>query len=77
MQKSHAEAMAHMPDQFDPSMKWVRVTGINPQGFVEFEFAMGSPELCVELMLRPDAFDEFCAAQSAVVSDPDHRLQRH
>jgi phenol hydroxylase P0 protein len=77
MHKSPIDAVARMPEVFDPSQKWVRVTGINPQGFVEFEFAVGSPDLCVELMLRPEAFTEFCTVQGAVVSDPDKRLRRH
>ena len=77
MHKSSTESAAPVSDSFDPSVKWVRVTGINHQGFVEFEFAVGWAELCVELMLRPDAFTEFCAAQSALVSDPGHRLLRH
>lgn len=62
---------------FDTTKKWVRVTRINPQGFVEFEFAIGSPELCVELMLRPDALAEFCAAQGAVVIDEGRCLGWH
>lgn len=48
---------------FDPRRQFVRVTRLNLHGFVEFEFSIGAPELCVELMLRPAAFDEFCATQ--------------
>lgn len=47
---------------FDPGRKFVRVTGINSHGFVAFEFAVGSPELFVELMLPPAMFESFCAA---------------
>ncbi len=53
-------------DVFDTTRKFVRVTGINPRGFVEFEFSVGIPELCVELMLPREAFEEFCVAQNAV-----------
>ncbi len=59
------EALEH----FDPWIKYVKVTGVNLQGFVEFEFAVGTPELYVELMLRPEAFEEFCQAQAAVRID--------
>lgn len=31
-------------------------------GFVEFDFAIGDPELFVELILTDAAFDEFCTA---------------
>jgi phenol hydroxylase P0 protein len=53
-------------DVFDPTRKFVRVTGINRRGFVEFEFSVGIPELCVELMLPRAAFEEFCVDQKAV-----------
>lgn len=56
---------AHASAEIDTRRRYVRVTGKNAHGFVEFEFAIGLPELCVELMLRPQAFDAFCAAQGA------------
>lgn len=52
-------------DEFDPRKRFVRVTGVSSRGFVEFEFSIGSPELCVELVLPAAAFEEFCAAQAA------------
>lgn len=55
----------HASGGFDPRRRFVRVTGISSRGFVEFEFSIGSPELCVELVLPPAAFEEFCAAQAA------------
>lgn len=42
-------------------VKWVRVTRRRPDGFVEFDFAIGDPDLCVDLILPTAAFDEFCA----------------
>lgn len=51
-------------DPFDPGRKFVKVTGINTRGFVEFEFSVGQPELCVELMLPVAAFEEFCRVQN-------------
>gem|GEM_PF-2495685 len=50
---------------FDPSRRFVRFHRINPQGFVEFAFAIGAPELSVELMLRPEDFEAFCQIQRA------------
>ncbi|WP_415913625.1 phenol hydroxylase subunit [Paraburkholderia sp. J63] len=49
---------------FDPGCKYVRVTGTNSRGFVEFELSIGgAPELAVELTLPPAAFDAFCVEQ--------------
>jgi phenol hydroxylase P0 protein len=53
-------------DALDTTRKFVRVTGINTRGFVEFEFSVGLPELSVELMLPREAFEEFCVAHNAV-----------
>lgn len=46
----------------DTSLRFVRVTERRPDGLVAFEFAIGWPELAVELLLPAAAFDEFCAA---------------
>lgn len=46
----------------DTSLRFVRVTDRRPDGLVAFEFAIGWPELAVELLLPSPAFDEFCAA---------------
>lgn len=51
-----------VPAGFDPSRKFVRITGRRPDGFVEFDFAIGEPDVFVELVLSADAFAEFCAA---------------
>jgi phenol hydroxylase P0 protein len=40
---------------------FVRVTGTLAERFVEFEFAIGDPELAVELVLQFDQFRQFCA----------------
>ncbi|MEK7885112.1 MULTISPECIES: phenol hydroxylase subunit [Methyloversatilis] len=58
-----------MASAFDPFRKFVRVTGERDDGFVEFDFALGEPELFAEMMLTRAAFDEFCAAQDVVVLD--------
>ena len=54
---------------FDPARRFVRVTGVNAHGFIEFEFAVGGPELFVELMLPAAAFDAFCRTQNATRLD--------
>ncbi|MBR0565610.1 phenol hydroxylase [Azoarcus sp. L1K30] len=48
-------------DRFDPSRKFVRVRTLRPDRFIEFDFAIGEPEIFVEMILHADAFDDFCA----------------
>jgi phenol hydroxylase P0 protein len=40
---------------------FVRVTGTRQERFVEFEFAIGDPELAVELVMTFEQFTHFCA----------------
>lgn len=47
----------------DVARKFVRVKEVRTDGLVFFEFAIGWPELSVELMLPRPAFDEFCVRQ--------------
>ena len=44
----------------DIKHKFVRIRQIRPDGLVCFEFAIGWPELFVDLMLPQPAFDDFC-----------------
>ena len=43
--------------------KFVRVKEVRTSGLVCFEFAIGWPELFVDLMLPRSAFDDFCVRQ--------------
>jgi phenol hydroxylase P0 protein len=54
----------------DTTRRYVRARG-ERRGLVEFDFAIGEPELFVELMLSPEAFTEFCATNHAVVLDAE------
>lgn len=56
---------------FDPTRKFVRVTELRKDGFVEFDFALGEPELFVEMILPVGVFDDFCAINHvSFVGDP-------
>ena len=55
---------------FDATRRYVRVCNQRADGFIEFEFAIGDPALCVELMLPETAFHEFCLANEVIVLDP-------
>ncbi len=60
---------------FDPSRKFVRVTELRQDGFVAFDFAIGEPELFVEMILPAPAFDEFCALNKVSFVDDSQRLR--
>ncbi len=51
------------PESFDPARRFVRIVEVRADGMVEFEFAVGEPELFVEMVLPRAAFDDFCATQ--------------
>lgn len=53
----------HDPDRpaWNPQAKWVRILHERPNGMVEFEFAVGEPQLYVEMVMARDPFAEFCA----------------
>ena len=52
---------------FDANRRYVRVCERRADGFVEFEFAIGDPALCVELMLKEADFHEFCLTNDVIV----------
>lgn len=45
---------------FDAYARYVRVRSQPQDKFVEFDFAIGHPELFVELILPKAAFEQFC-----------------
>lgn len=44
----------------DARERYVRFQRIDERGFVEFGFAVGSPELMADLILPLDAYHQFC-----------------
>ncbi len=44
---------------------WVRLREERSDGFIEFDFSLGDPDLWVELILPRAAFDDFCVVQRA------------
>lgn len=61
-----AEGRAATGAPFDPERRYVRVLRERADGFVEFEFAVGEPGVFIEMVLRPDAFEDFCATHDIV-----------
>lgn len=54
----------------DTSRRFVRLRGERANGFVEFDFAIGEPEVFVELILGRDAFAEFCVTNKVELLPP-------
>jgi phenol hydroxylase P0 protein len=54
---------------FNTDNKFVRIIARHSNGLVEFEFAVGEPELFVELLMEQIAFDEFCAMHGVVPTE--------
>lgn len=52
---------------FDITRKFVRVMRTLPNGLIEFEFAVGDPDVAAELVMPKAAFDEFCAANQVEI----------
>lgn len=48
---------------------FVHVIGIRHQRFIEFEYMVGSPDLCIELIMPIPAFIEFCERENAAIDD--------
>lgn len=52
--------MQTINNAFDAYARYVRVRSQPQDKFVEFDFAIGHPELFVELILPKAAFEQFC-----------------
>jgi phenol hydroxylase P0 protein len=57
------------PVNVDISLRYVRVLERLDDGMVSFEFAIGWPELAVELMLPAAAFEAFCATNRVTLRE--------
>jgi phenol/toluene 2-monooxygenase (NADH) P0/A0 len=57
-------------ESFDAMRRYVRICRQRPDGFIEFEFAIGDPALAVELMLTEADFHDFCLANEVIALDP-------
>jgi phenol hydroxylase P0 protein len=54
----------------DTTRRFVRFSSERSNGFIEFEFAIGEPEIFVEMILGREAFAEFCAANRVEMLPP-------
>ena len=53
--------------RIEPVRKFVRVTGCRAKDFIEFDFAVGTPDLFIELILPEASFAEFCRHNDVVL----------
>jgi phenol/toluene 2-monooxygenase (NADH) P0/A0 len=65
------EDKPHLPHKF------VRVTGCRGKDLIEFDFAVGSPDLFVELILPEAALAEFCRSNEVIVLPSGDDTQAH
>jgi len=68
--KRGRQAMQTQEKGFDVGRRYVREIERRPDGLVEFEFAIGEPDLFVEMLLPFEHYAAFCNAQGAVVLAP-------
>jgi len=54
----------------DTTRRFIRIHRERANGFIEFEFAIGEPDVFAELILSRQAFDEFCVANAVEVLPP-------
>ena len=54
----------------DAPRNYVRVTRDDHRGYTEFQFAIGDPDLYLEMTLPPAAFAEFCARHNVLHLTP-------
>lgn len=62
--------MTEKPPAIDLNQKFVRLIERRPDGFVEFEFAIGDPDLFAEMLLPSDAYTAFCQANDVIQLGP-------
>lgn len=67
---SAASEVADASARFDPARRFVRVRG-RKRGLVEFDFAIGDPEVAVEMLMQPEDFHAFCREQKVEFIDAD------
>jgi len=63
--------MTNKTQSFDEMPRYIRVRSGPEDRFVEFDFAIGHPELFVELVLPRNAFEIFCRHNKVIHMDSD------
>ncbi|MEO0048133.1 MAG: hypothetical protein RLZZ410_1092 [Pseudomonadota bacterium] len=58
-----------MAEEFDTTKRFVRLIEKRDDGFIEFEFSVGEPEIFAEMMLTAEDFKTFCEEHKVVMID--------
>lgn len=68
-----------MPRSESVDFNWraVRIATLRDDGFVEFDFFVGNPDIYAEMILPKAAFAEFCAEQGVEPSLPGTSISAH
>lgn len=64
-----ADASLVLPE-VDLGRRFVRIRGRQDNGFIEFNFSVGWPDLVVELVLAPADFETFCRENDVRILPP-------
>lgn len=59
----------------DVALRYVRIVRTRANGLVEFEFAIGAPDVCIDMCLPREDFEAFCRTQQAVMLDPHQETE--
>ena len=62
-------------DHWDVQRRFIRIVQEHDNGMVEFEFAVGEPQLFVEMVMPRPEFEEFCRMQGVAPTHgalPEH-----
>jgi phenol hydroxylase P0 protein len=68
MTKNSCSADRQLP--LDTARRFVRLSGERPNGFIEFDFAIGEPEVFVELILDKESYKDFCVINKVEMLPP-------
>ncbi len=71
IQAAESGSVEMSQDEFDPTKKFVRITGIQQNRLIEFDFSVGEPEIYIELVLPFQAFQDFCATNKVKYLTPE------
>ncbi|MDR2852991.1 MAG: phenol hydroxylase subunit [Burkholderiaceae bacterium] len=69
------EKTAPSAEPWDLERRYIRIVQEHESGLVEFEFAVGEPQLYVEMVMARKQFEAFCAMQE--VTPTRGRLPEH
>ncbi len=58
-----------------PRTRYVRVTGVRKNAFVEFDFSFDDPTIYIELVLPFEQFKTFCDLNDVQELTPDQQAQ--